>query len=401
MSSNPNAIITKMKHILTNDKGNSNITNNTLLSNTISFLRFPLAVLIAFLHFNLTGGIGIQGVKHGINNPEWYYFVIRFISETLGALCVPSFFFISGFLLFGGKDFGKEIYKQKLVSRIRTLLIPYILWNLIALVWNLKRCIPYVSSFYQPAEIQFSLSRLINTLFCYTYTNGIIVIPSLSNISSGIYPINGPLWYVRDLMLLIIISPIIYKLIKTCGIWFVSFLCGVWFVSPFFRLSESYASLFIIALFFFSWGAFYSIYKKNIIICFRKYKYLPILYIIVAVTDTTTRVIDYNIYINNVEILLGVFSVFIISSYLLEFGLGKVNQTLANSSFFIFACHQMFLNDIGRTFFILLHIPESNPYIMLVFYFVVPLFTIMICLTFYMLLKRFFPHICNILTGGR
>lgn len=377
------------------------MTSDELLSNTISCLRFPLCVIIVFLHFNLTGGLGIQGVKHGIDNPGWYFFIIRFVSETLGVLCVPLFFFISGFLFFYGKDFNGDVYKKKLMSRAKTLLIPYILWNFIALMWKSKRFLPIVSSYYQPAEIHFSIIRLINTFFCYNDNNGIIVSSSLSEISSAIYPINGPLWYVRDLMVMVVISPIIYILIRRMRGWFVTLLSLVWFFSPILFPLGDYRGLFIIALFFFSWGAFYSIQKENIVLLFRKYKFLCFVYLVFAIVNTLIRNMNYNVFVDNTGIIIGVISSFVIASYWIEYRGGKVNLLLANSSFFIFALHQMFLGDIARFAFIMFNIPENNPFIMLVFYFVVPIFTIFLCYTLYKCLKLFTPLLCSLLTGGR
>lgn len=377
------------------------MTSDELLSNTIGYLRFPLCVLIVFLHFNLTRGLGIQGIKHGIDNPDWYFFIIRFVSETLGALCVPLFFFISGFLFFYGKDFNGDVYKKKLVSRAKTLLIPYILWNFIALVWKMKRFFPVVSSYYQPAEIHFSIIRLINTLFCYNDNNGIIVSSSLSEMSSAIYPINGPLWYVRDLMVMVVLSPIIYIFIRRIRCWFVTFLSLVWFFSPILFPLGEYWELFMIALFFFSWGAFYSIHKENIVVLFRKYKFLLPVYVVFAIVNTLTGEMACNVFVDNTGIIIGVITSFVIVSYWIEYGGGKVNLLLANSSFFIFALHQIFLGDIARFTFIMFNIPENNPYIMLLFYFVVPIFTIFVCLILYKCLKLFTPLLCSILTGGR
>ena len=57
------------------------MTNDELLSKTISYLRFPLTVGVAFIHFNIVNdGFTINGIKCGLNNPDWYYYIINFFS---------------------------------------------------------------------------------------------------------------------------------------------------------------------------------------------------------------------------------------------------------------------------------------------------------------------------------
>ena len=59
-----------------------------LLSGTITFLKFPLAVLVVILHADL------------ITKPILYTNISWLLSRYLAYAAVPSFFVISGFLLF-------------------------------------------------------------------------------------------------------------------------------------------------------------------------------------------------------------------------------------------------------------------------------------------------------------
>lgn len=47
--------------------------------------------------------------------------------------CVPFFFMISGYLFF--RTYDKSKWKEKLLSRVRTLFIPYMVWNAIYTVF--------------------------------------------------------------------------------------------------------------------------------------------------------------------------------------------------------------------------------------------------------------------------
>ncbi|MDE6688612.1 MAG: acyltransferase [Prevotella sp.] len=154
------------------------MTNDELLSKNISYLRFPLTVGVVFIHFSLANGLDVHGVRRGLENPEWYFFIVNFISVVLARIGVPLFFIISGFLFFYHKEFSKDTYKQNLKTRVRTLLIPFLLWNVIAIIfniWRLNYFLPSISSFYHPVEIHLSLTRIINTFLCHTDSIGIFV----------------------------------------------------------------------------------------------------------------------------------------------------------------------------------------------------------------------------------
>lgn len=382
------------------------MTNDELLSKTISYLRFPLTVGVVFIHFNLTYCLNIHGVIHGLENPEWFFLIVYIISELLPRIGVPLFFIISGFLFFYRKDFDKGVYTQKLKTRIRTLLTPFVLWNAIAIIWQLKRFLPGASLFYRPVvEVQLSFVRIINTFLCNVDNRGIFIGPLSPEPVKGPCPIDGPLWYVRELMVMAVLSPIIYWLLKKSRQWFVIVLGLIWFFSSVILPRGNYAYIYMgmltTPLFFFSLGAYYSIFKENIVLSFRKFKYAPLVYIPFAVADICTRGLACNEYIGNVGILVGVVVAVVLVSYLLEFGKVKVSASLANSSFFIFAFHRIFIDDVGKFAFTMLHIPENNPYAMLALYLAVPILTILVCLALYMLLKRYAPKVCSLLTGGR
>lgn len=382
------------------------MTNDELLSKTISYLRFPLTVGVVFIHFSLAGGLVIRGVAHGLGNPEWFFFIVNFISEVLARIGVPLFFIISGFLFFYQKDFeNSDVYKQKLKTRARTLLIPFLLWNVIAIIWVLKCFLPDISSFYRPAKIQLSFVRIINTFLFYNDNRGIIVGPPSTQLPTGLHPIDAPLWYVRDLLVMVVLSPVIYWLIKKTKQWFVIVMGLVWFFSSIILPKGNYVYIYtgmlVTALFFFSWGTFYSIFKENIVLSFRKFRYAPVVYIPIAIADTLTKGLEFNGYIHKAGILIGVVAAVVLVSHLLESNRVKVNSDLANSSFFIFALHMIFISDVGKFAFTMLHIPENNPYAMLALYFAVPILTVLVCLSLYMLLKRYAPKVCSLLTGGR
>lgn len=383
------------------------MTNDKLLSQTISYLRFPLTVGVVFIHFNLTKGLTLPSSVYGLNCPDWYFYFVQFFSSVLPRIAVPLFFFISGFLFFYHTEFNGDAYKRKLCIRARTLLIPFLLWNTITLLQQSARVLPFFSSLVKSAdstEFHFSLVRLFNTFFNHDRYNGIVIVPiesDTTNIDLNSYPIDIPMWYVRDLMVMVLLTPAIYWMVKRMGKWAVISIGIIKYciISEFFP-HGGYPSQFVTALFFFSWGSYFSVNKLNFIETMRKYKYIPLIYIPVAIVDTLTKRTDYNFYFHNLGILLGIISAIIITSYLVEKKKVKVNPTLANASFFVYAFHYMVLYNIGKIVVQTFHLPDTL-YTMVTLYFVVPAITIILCLVIYKVLKKYATHICNLLTGGR
>lgn len=381
------------------------MTNEIITSNTIKYLRFPMTIGIILAHGNLARlGIMVHGVKYGTNLPDWLIYTISLFSEVLASICVPTFFVISGYLFFYRSDFDGHIYIQKLKKRFRTLMIPYLLWNLIALLAVLVKMLPIFSSFFQninDIEIRFSLIRLFNTFFYGDGTNGILVYPYLAAPSVSPLPINGPMWYVRDLMVIILLTPLVYWLVKKLKIWYVIGLgLYLYVIGNRFLPEGSYLSIVLDYLFFFSIGAYLSINKQNMVTQMRKLKYVTILFIPAAIFNVLSITTPYNRYIFFPFIVIGIITFIVVVSYLLEKNKIHVNETLANCSFFIFAFHSLILMEIGKILFIGLHLNDT-PLTILFLYIAIPTISVCIGLIVYLFLKRFAPKLFSLLNGGR
>ncbi len=374
---------------------------NSVLSKTISYLRFPLMVGVVLIHFNIADGFVMQGITYGSENPIWYHTIIVLFSQVLASIGVPLFFFFSGFLFFYHTDWNLAAYKRKLKTRARTLLVPYFLWNVIAIAWSAVRLLPCLAKIFPIAgkrSVDLSLSAIAYTF--WDRSQGIFVSPieeMAEDINKHIYPMDVPLWYVRDLMIVIVCAPLLYVLLKKAGCLLPVILGLVWyFIYPY---NLGYPHQLLTAFFFFSWGAYYSVQQLDFTVIFRKFPFLPVLYIVVVVADTISKEQSYNSYIHDVGILLGIVSAIIITATLLERGKVRVNYFLASSSFFLFALHTLILSDLGKIIFA--PVRSGSPYFLIVFYFLVPALTILICLGLYKVLKTYFPAFTLLLTGGR
>ena len=101
-----------------------------LQSVTIDLLRFPLAILVIFIHMSPTVA-NILEAEYGLLSGKGLLNALEIsISYVIAQTAVPSFFFISGFLFFMHfKEWSWAGYRKKLLSRVKSLLVPYFLWN--------------------------------------------------------------------------------------------------------------------------------------------------------------------------------------------------------------------------------------------------------------------------------
>lgn len=205
---------------------------NRHISFSFNTLRFPLAILVVFIH-----SVGDR------NAP--YHLFREFFSHNICKFAVPVFFIISGYLFFQKFEarFSFKIYKAKLYSRIYTLLLPYIFWNIITLILDYIKYIQTGSSW-----IPYNSASIIDIISLTLWSNEI-----------G-YPINLPLWYIRELILLCVFSPItiLFLTKKIIGKLFILILLIVYFTNP-------EPQIHLTGLLYFTIGAYFSINNINII----------------------------------------------------------------------------------------------------------------------------------------
>ena len=365
---------------MTKDKNLSVINYDDLQSKTMDWLRFPRMIAVCFIHVH-------QQVLIDMHPSVAAHSIFFLITQILARLAVPLFFIISGYYFFYNKNsqeciFNKEIYILKLKKRIRTLLIPYLFWNFVVL------CI-YFAGYLFVRHTWMSPIQVLSAFCYYKGTNATIAFQ---------------FWFIRDLMIVCIISPILYFLLKKGKLLTLLLLLVLW-MSPLelFPFSK-------VAVFFFSLGAFFSINGRNIIKDIARLPKYP-LYLLTGVfmiadlllneqPATTVHVVTNNIYVHNVFILLGIATVLSIISECFRVGkLKNVNKQLANASFFLFAVHPLPLSQILNKLpaMVLSH----NDFTFFIIYLLsVPLIAV-ISVWVYNFLKKRFPKFTAIITGGR
>ena len=359
-------------------------------SKTITYLRFLLAVFVVFIHtkdFRVDGG--------GL-----YDFITVSISQVFTKVAVPTFFIISGYLFFINlQNFDKNIFLKKIKKRVFTLFIPYVIWNFIPYIYQIIKLILQNHTLNQIISY-IKIKGLFNIF--YIWQPDAIYNPTwLGTAAPNIYfPVNYPLWFLRDLIICIfILSPLIYWLLKYLKLNLLIILCfsyisKIWIDLPGFSID---------AIFFFSIGAYLSIYGKNIIEeCRKTEKISYILALTFGLIDCLLNgretIIGYIIY--PFYIIFGVIALFNLISKFLEKNIIQVNETLSQSSFFIYVTHTLLILKFSN-WIVNKIIPLNNELFLIIKYLLIPVLTVSISLVIYLLLKKFMPKLLNILTGNR
>jgi len=184
--------------------------------NTIQLFRFPLALAVVAVH---SGQFVLQqaaagapvGGKGGLG-----LWLVEFLT-MVSRLAAPSFLVIAGIVFFRNGPVTFEQYRRKLGSRFYTLLLPYLAWNFIAvlLLYAPSACRHYLiepaAGIYSPCSFRSLAIWLVGW---------------------PVFPADAPLWFVRDLLILVTVAPLLTLLPKRVQLLGISSLALYWLMGP-------------------------------------------------------------------------------------------------------------------------------------------------------------------------
>lgn len=356
---------------------------NSTISERLAVLRFPLIVGVVLMH-SFSSVVSFSSKSTGVQEPGLISYAIRqYISEVLACVSVPLFYTISGFLFFFGYQFSKKVVLDKLSRRFKTLFIPFISWNLLVLsALALAQSIPSLATFFSGNYYGF-----IRNFSLFDYANALFGIDGA--------PIAFQFWFIRDLILLVLFSPLIFIAIRGLGVFLLGLLFLLW-VTNIWPITIPSSE----ATFFFCFGCYLGTNESNLSLADKYFKPVLLIYIIFSLVDLITYSYQYHYSIHRVGILFGVVAAFCATQYISEWErLKKMMVTLGSASFFVFAAHQPFLMVLKKIIYKLLS--PNNDFLVLFLYFAIPIVVIIVCLYSHKYLTRFMPVISSILTGGR
>ena len=217
----------------------------------------------------------------------------NFFSYNLGAVAVPFFFLVSGIALF--RNYRPNLFKQKLSRRVKTLLIPYLIWNIIGLLFAI--CYTYTP-----------LSQFISGREAFS--------PTISNILEGIflYKYNYPFWFMYALIIFVLLTPIFHLLLsrKWLGLLPIiafSFLCFL--TQPILGLNLSFLVFYFLGCYIGKYHlASFTQISKPILSCFSG---LITIILLVLRTLNIYNILPLHPYLNQATLILVLFSLWFFS----------------------------------------------------------------------------------------
>lgn len=268
-------------------------------------ISFVAICCVVFQHFCLLSGYKSEAVC--------------FFSEVIwrGILDWPVswFFLISGFFLARKFDGSFLWWRRAIVRRFRTLFIPYVIWNF--------------------------LGASIMLLYGKQFTFGDV----FSNLGiTNAFPVVAPLWYVRNLLLLCIFSPVIIfvcRLLFTGGRWGITLACVTFFgvlVAPF-----PAKRLFVMPITWFTIGVMLTFIKITPVI--NKKLIVGCLCGVVGMIAVNSLVL--RVELPSLRFVLN--ALVIINFYVFHdkiFGQLHINQFISESVFFVYCFHGMIMLPI-------------------------------------------------------
>lgn len=344
----------------------------------ISLLRFPLTVGVVFIH-TLQLNSGVYCV---------YDFCYSAITETLCSVCVPLFFFFSGYLFFQNiETFGSDTYKSKMIKRIRSLLVPFLFWNLFVVVTIGMGQLFYPSLFSGAFKnvSDFNITDWLSIFYCSLGSNK---------------PIAYQLWFLRDLIIMSVMTPLFYLLCKFLRCWWIvvlMILCvlGVPSLAP---------GLSFVSLFYYCAGCWFGINKMAFSFKDYKKRWISMLfYVGLFVIELSLKGAGciWVKYIHGVTIIVGcIFILQLASIYIERCNASKYlfnKKSISHASFFIYCYHGIFATFMGK----MAGGYVNSDLLAVLYYFAIVVLLVVFGVIIYRTLLKTLPRFTMIITGER
>lgn len=332
------------------------------VSKRIPFFNFLMTIVIAVYHCNP------MLVAPSALGERWNTALVNTICDCAG-IAMSTFFLVTGYLLF--YTYRQADFPKKILRRIRSLLIPFILWNLIAEVILMIRGNP------------FDLRQLVEGMFLLKF------------------PPNSPLWYLYAVFLLALLSPVLYLMLRNWKIgwglstFFIIFICALCQAdTPFVDALRSYGYLANIFTYLppYIAGVFLGIHARRVSEKQAAQYFLGIL-VLAFLVDGFLEGVLLRIVIRMTPILL---------LYLVPVSEQLTDCKIYRTSFFLYATHVPLFESIqpAVTNCLVGVIPSTLLTNILTRVICVPI-AVLLAVGLYAGLKRFLPWLLGPLTGGR
>lgn len=332
----------------------------------ISWFNFVCCLMVILTH---SGNAELFFPELGTDAP-WWKFQYGIMQKFL-MVDVPCFIMLSAYLFY--RNFTIERLGEKLNKRLHSLLIPYFLWNTIYyILYLLANYIPGLRTIANKSGISFSLSGAWQAIAKYTY--------------------NPVFWFMYQIILLVLLTPVIYLFLKniwTGAVYLIVLMAVLFKTMPVFEVNFD-------ALIYYSFAAYASLHLKKIIEKAWSPKRAVLGIILLAIGIGFGRIYYTHSWIPGIVIyqLLAVTGIWLIVN---EDWLLTVKPFMT-CTFFIYATHFIVVRFINKAAAIIF---SGNQLISMMLYLSMPIIAVIICYQAARFFRRYLPEIWKILNGGR
>ncbi|MBU0498922.1 MAG: acyltransferase [Gammaproteobacteria bacterium] len=348
----------------------------------LKLLRFPPIIGVIYIHaYGKT--ISFAGETIGRSDTNALTDIIRvLISEGLARMAVPLFFLMAGYLFFANLELTRQGYLAKLRGRIWTLLVPFLFWNLLFLtIVLLAQASPVTQPYFGGG------AKLLTDATPYRYLNAIFGL-------SG-YPIAYHFWFIRDLMLLVLLAPVIAPVMRYAALPFyvAMYICWVGNLWPLVAPGA-------VGLLFFAAGAHLALKGESLFVFDRFGKLALIAYLPLLIADVIWYGTGFNVYIHRTGLIVGILAV-LYSTRLITRNerLTRWLVSLGGASFFVYAAHEPLLGVLRTLAY--RYVPLDGPLSPLLLYLFIPVLVMALLALGHRLLGVHFPRALSWVSGGR
>jgi fucose 4-O-acetylase-like acetyltransferase len=379
--------ITTVEHsvnrpLLTQGPGAAKTVVDAAASIRMRLLRFPLAVLVVFAHASDTE-VRLRDSKLGVADLGFLAELFKdVLSGGLARTSVPVSLLLAGYLLAVSFGAGYASYIDKLRSKARTLLVPLLFWNVLVLaVYALVQTTPITASMMSgrsSAVLDFGLFEVIAAV-----------------LGIGRAPIAFQFWFIRDLIILTVLSPLLLQLIRLAPWLVMVTLFALWMTELWpFALPSCRAALFFCAGLLVGdkgWDLFkLDPYAKPIVVSFAL--------ILIASAWPSSTPLQRNLHL--IAVTLGVPALLCLSGWVLKYRpLSQALMRLSATSFFVFAAHEPLMTIVRKLAFVSLEPISATRAALL--YLLVPVLVIAGLVWTHRWLMKKAPSLTSWATGGR
>lgn len=390
-------------------------------STLINTIRFPLACLVVFLH----SYVAVDGYKihetweraqtGALTGTDWYSLTCITFSHVLTQVAVPMFFFISGYLFYVGlKEWNWQKYGEKMKRRVGSLIVPYLSWNSIMAAIALGIMVSGTLLLGKPIERIGNWFHEVGGVFGIYWSDQSHLASSvnlLGHTTHNSYPILMPMWFIRNLIVVVVLAPVLWYLLKKNSVVMLMLLGLGWAL----KIDTNIPGLGFASLFMFGWGGHFSLSGKSITEQFGRIsnRLLTPLFVIgflmsICFDGRMTQIgqITLSVWILTAMPMIIKWFMWLIDRKPL---ISERMKKLSDSSFTIFAFHGIIISYVWSVLWKIIGIEHSgilltpsyvdnHPVACIFCYLLIPIVATAICVVFYMLIKKI-PMLNKLLNG--